>query len=389
MGQAASGSGDQSGGGDSGEYTRDIATVEKAWKVATKKSSDRRAQLSRKHFVRWAIQTGIVPTKQAAKSLFEVLDADHNRSLSFEEFARTAFLRDDSSALDVYLETIFLLYDENGDGQIGIEEIRNFLLRAGKADNEEHAAEAANRLWALIARCVPCEPESMHLIHRSLLSEALKKNEGLLDELFVTSRGATRIEVSLHRGRSLDGQNPKPTMWLQVGRAQFLGGASAMLSESGSESMDPGAAVSEIVQGTRVYNSTMFNDKVLLSTSTVPPEGSVLKLFILLTEKPRRAVKSKKIGFCEVFCTGSQQEAWVPVKEASGELQVSIRFLSDAEPWVDANLKAAVPFKLHHSAGGAVLAGEPEFLFFELKLARVAGELVFTVGGCQVKRLTF
>lgn len=93
---------------------------------------------------------------------------------------------------------------------------------------------------------------------------------------------------------------------------------------------------------------------------------------LMIFEKARGASKAKKIGSCQVAASASSQQQWVSLGPGAGDVFLSVRTLSPEEVWVNPNNRTAVLFKIHHSAGGALLAGEAEFLFFEVHLAHVA-----------------
>lgn len=61
--------------------------------------------------------------------IFEQLDQDKNGELEFQEFVRVEVLNKQNKTLDGYVDTIFALYDTDGDGTISRQEIVDFCCR--------------------------------------------------------------------------------------------------------------------------------------------------------------------------------------------------------------------------------------------------------------------
>jgi Ca2+-binding EF-hand superfamily protein len=92
------------------------------------------------------LQQNIVPDVVTGERIFEQLDRDKNGELEFQvrkikeeklkinfvlfqEFVRVEMLNKQNKTLEGYVETIFELYDTDGDGTISRQEIVDFCKR--------------------------------------------------------------------------------------------------------------------------------------------------------------------------------------------------------------------------------------------------------------------
>ena len=85
--------------------------------------------LNKKEFTAWCLQQNIVPDTVTGERIFEQLDRDKNGELEFQEFVRVEMLNKQNKTLEGYVETIFELYDTDGDGTISRQEIVDFCKR--------------------------------------------------------------------------------------------------------------------------------------------------------------------------------------------------------------------------------------------------------------------
>lgn len=85
--------------------------------------------------------------KVTGERIFEQLDADKNGELEFHEFVRVEVLNKQNKTLDGYVETIFALYDTDGDGTISRQEIVDFCRRTalGRGVPAAKAEEASQK----------------------------------------------------------------------------------------------------------------------------------------------------------------------------------------------------------------------------------------------------
>lgn len=106
--------------------------------------------------------------------IFEQLDRDKNGELEFQEFVRVEMLNKQNKTLEGYVETIFELYDTDGDGTISRQEIVDFCKRTalGRGVPAAKADEASQRAADMFLQQVDANNDGT--LSRTEVLEAIK-----------------------------------------------------------------------------------------------------------------------------------------------------------------------------------------------------------------------
>ena len=134
----------------------------------------RGAVLTSAEFTAWCLQQNIVPDTVTGERIFEQLDRDKNGELEFQEFVRVEMLNKQNKTLEGYVETIFELYDTDGDGTISRQEIVDFCKRTalGRGVPAAKADEASQRAADMFLQQVDANKDGT--LSRNEVLEAIK-----------------------------------------------------------------------------------------------------------------------------------------------------------------------------------------------------------------------
>ena len=130
--------------------------------------------LNKAEFTAWTLQQNIVPDSVTGERIFEQLDSDKNGELDFQEFVRVEMLNKQNKTLEGYVETIFELYDTDGDGTISRQEIVDFCRRTalGRGVPAAKADEASQRAADMFLQQVDANNDGT--LSRTEVLEAIK-----------------------------------------------------------------------------------------------------------------------------------------------------------------------------------------------------------------------
>lgn len=142
-------------------------------------STNAEQTLNKSEFTAWCLDQNIVQDKVTGERIFEQLDADKNGELEFQEFVRVEVLNKQNKTLDGYVDTIFALYDTNGDGTISRQEIVDFCRRTalGRGVPPQKAEEASQKAADMFLK--ECDANSDGTLSRAEVLAALKAKPNL------------------------------------------------------------------------------------------------------------------------------------------------------------------------------------------------------------------